>query len=286
MADELSSGPERALAHEACLGRKVEILSFYEAWGNERRPDVAGIELCLGRGFTPMITWEPWQLRTQEGRRPEEQADYSLSALLSGRYEEYIRQWALDLKQVSSPFFLRPMHEMNGSWYPWCGMVNGNKPPDYVEAWRYVRSIFREAGSDKVLWVWSPYAHPVPDEKENELEKYFPGKDEVDWLAMDGYNWGATREWSTWQTFEEVFEDGYDRLIRLSTRKPLMIAETGCAEKGGDKGSWIRGAADALKSRFSEVKVLIWFDVDKECDWRIESSPESLLSFRKHFAAW
>ena len=40
--------------------------------------------------------------------------------------------------------YLRPMHEMNGNWYPWAEGVNGNVAGDYVNAWRHVRAIFRD----------------------------------------------------------------------------------------------------------------------------------------------
>ncbi len=85
-------------------------------------------------------------------------------------------------------------------------------------------------------------------------------------MALDGYDWGSTREWSRWQAFEEVFADGYERLMSLAPRQPLMIAEAGCAEQGADKGLWIQNAADTLKTRFTRVKALVWFEIDKECE--------------------
>lgn len=283
--DALTSGPAHGAAFEASLGRRIQMLSFYEAWGNGRRPDIAGIESCLKQGFVPMITWEPWRIPST-GTAPEQQPDYSLSALADGRYEEYIRSWAEDLKVLSTSIFLRPMHEMNGSWYPWCGTVNGNSPQAYLDAWHYLRSVFDRAGCDRVKWVWSPYAESVPRTSGNEAERYYPGAAAVDWLALDGYNWGSTREWSRWQTFEEIFGGPHHRLLRLDPDKPVMIAETGCAEEGGSKGAWIGGAADSLKTMFSNVKALVWFDIDKECDWRIASSRESLSSFKAHFTTW
>jgi hypothetical protein len=45
-----------------------------------------------------------------------------------------------------------------------------------------------------------------------------------------------------------------------------MIAGAGCTEKGGDKGLWIQNASDTLKNRFTKVKALVLFDVDKERD--------------------
>jgi beta-mannanase len=287
MPDTFESGLKKAMALEVSLGRKIGILSFYEAWGNGRRPDVAGIESCLRQGFAPMITWEPWRLEMPKaGQRPEDQREYSLAALVSGRYDKYITEWASDLKQLSRPIFLRPMHEMNGNWYPWCGKVNGNKPQDYIVAWRYIRSIFRETGSNSVMWVWSPYTESVPDVSDNVSERYFPCAEDVDWLALDGYNWGLSREWSQWQTFVKVFGESYGRLRTLEPRKPFMIAETGCAEEGGDKALWIQEAAEALRNRFPAVKALVWFNVNKECDWRIDSSERSLTGFRTHFNDW
>jgi beta-mannanase len=283
--DGLGSGPAAGAAFESSLGRRIQILSFYEAWGNGRRPDIAGIEACLAQGFVPMITWEPWCIPSS-GAAPEEQPDYSLSALVSGRYEAYIRSWADDLSRLSSPIFLRPMHEMNGNWYPWCGPVNGNTPGEYLAAWHYLRSVFRHAGCDSVEWVWSPYAESVPQTTENDIERYYPGGHAVDWLALDGYNWGSTRAWSRWQTFEEIFDGPHRRISALDPDKPVMIAETGCAEEGGSKGAWIGAAADSLRTMLPAVKAFVWFDIDKECDWRIASSRESLNSFKTHFTTW
>jgi mannan endo-1,4-beta-mannosidase len=175
------------------------------------------------------------------------------------------------------------MHEMNGNWYPWCGTVNGNAPGNHVEAWRYMRSLFREVGNNKTIWVWSPYVHCVPDAPGNGISDYFPGTGEVDWLGLDGYNWGKTRDWSSWQGFPEIFDKTYHLVTQLAPGKPVMIAEVGCAEQGGDKGRWIKDAAEALRTRFAQIKTVVWFSVDKECDWRIESSAESLNAFAQHW---
>jgi len=173
------------------------------------------------------------------------------------------------------------MHEMNGNWYPWCEKVNGNEPGEYIQAWRYIRSIFRKVQCNRLIWVWCPYAHSVPDEPEKEMGLFYPGNTEVDWVGLDGYNWGTTREWSSWQSFRTIFEKGYDNLTMLAPGKSFMIAEVGCAEAGGNKANWINSAFEELDERFPRVKTLVWFNVDKECDWRIESSQRSLVSFKK-----
>ncbi len=272
--------------YNSLLGHDVRILSFYTAWDAGRDgPDLAGIEEVLRSGRIPLITWEPWRRpEFPPVSPPENQPEFSLGAVLNGKYDDYIWKWALALRNVSGPVFFRPMHEMNGNWYPWCGTVNGNKPGDYIEVWRYFRSIFRKAGSHRVIWVWSPYAHSVPDDRQNEMENYYPGSSEVDWLALDGYNWGATREWSRWQSFQEIFEKPLHRMHQLAPGKPAMIAEMGCAEEGGNKSRWVEEAFRYMETKCPPLQALVWFNVRKECDWRIESSPESLISFRQNWS--
>jgi len=270
------------------LKRDVLILSFYIAWGNKTEPDLPGIEMVLQQGSIPMLTWEPWCLPQDQSISclPEDQPDFSLNEILKGRYDDYIRRWAFALKKVSNPILFRPMHEMNGDWYPWCGSVNRNDPGKFIEAWNYLRSIFKEAGNDRLKWVWSPYVHSVPEKPGNEVWQYYPGSGEVDLLALDGYNWGGSQPWSTWQSFEEVFSLGYEVLNQLSLEKPMIIGEMGCAEKGGDKGKWMEEAFDLLKTKFNRIRGLIWFNMNKECDWRIESSIQSFRSFRRGLVKW
>jgi hypothetical protein len=65
-----------------------------------------------------------------------------------------------------------------------------------------------------------------------------------------------------------------------------MLAEVGCAEEGGDKAKWIERAFRILADKFPKIKVLVWFNIKKECDWRIESSPRSLKAFRENIRNW
>jgi beta-mannanase len=285
---DTSSYLKKVSKYSRIFKKNVRILSFYAAWGNETEPDLPGMEMVLHQGLIPMLTWEPWRLPQGQpiSCLPGEQPDFSLDEILKGRYDDYIHQWAIALKTVSGPVLFRPMHEMNGDWYPWCGSVNGNDPGKYVEAWVYLRSFFKEARNDRLRWVWSPYVHSVPEKTGNEIWQYYPGEGEVDVLALDGYNWGGSQPWSLWKSFDEVFSEGYEVLNQIAPEKPMMIGEMGCAEEGGDKGKWMVEAFDLLKSKFNRISGLIWFNMDKECDWRIESSIHSFRSFRKGLRRW
>ena len=197
----------------------------------------------------------------------------------SGRYDEYIRSFGRELAAFSQKIFLRTMHEMNGNWYPWCGSVNGNSAELHIAAWNHIRDLINREALSGIEWVWSPYAHSYPDQPSNSMEEYFPGDDSLDLIAIDGYNWGSSKEWSTWQSFEEIFGDAYDKLSAISQR-PFMIGETASDESGGSKEDWITEAFDRIKTRFNKIESLIWFDEKKECDWRIDSSSASLKAFQ------
>jgi mannan endo-1,4-beta-mannosidase len=265
---------------EASIGRRVPIVSIYWSWGLGHSTDpVEWIRSILRRGRRPLVTWEPWML-PEDFDHPGpsiEDPRFALANIVSGSFDDYIRLGAAALKALPGRIYLRLMHEMNGNWYPWCGTTNGNSPREFVLAWRHVRDIFSQQDVRNVVWVWCPYALSVP--RDQEIAAYYPGDDAVDWLGLDGYNWGDSRPWSSWQDFADLFRESYAAVTALSD-KPLMIAEIGCAESGGSKADWIREAHRQVTASFPRVRAVVWFNLNKECDWRIESSPEALAAFR------
>jgi hypothetical protein len=104
---------------------------------------------------------------------------------------------------------------------------------------------------------------------------YYPGDSYVDWTGVDGYNWGTKN--GGWQTFQQVFKDIYPLLA--AKKKPIMIGEMSSAEAGGDKSKWIDEIIPTLRVSFPFIKCLVWFDINKEADWRISSSPAAEAAF-------
>jgi len=247
---------------------------WYQAWhGWGAEPEPRWIAAAASGGRAPMLTWEPWE----RGGGPA-QPRFRLSRIADGEFDGYVVRWARALRDAGTTVFLRPMHEMNGTWYPWGGTVNGNTPEDYKRAWRRLRGLFDEHRADNVRWVWSPNATDVPDRSNNLFELYYPGDDYVDVLGVDGYNWGAAmKHYGGWRSFEDVFADACRRLELLGPQ-PIWVAETASDSTGGDKAAWVRGML-AAAVHMPRLQAIVWFDVDKERDWRACAPPGTEAAF-------
>ncbi len=257
-------------ALEAATGTDVDQVTFYAAWAHGGDFPAADATRIVGIGATPELTWEPW-----DPAAGLEQPAYRLDRIVAGAHDAYVTRWARQVKAWGRPIVIRFAHEMNGDWYPWAEGVNGNGPGDHAAAWRRVVGIFAKVRATNVTWSWSanvPYPGSTP------LASLYPGDRYVGRVGLDGYNWGTTQTWSTWQSFGEVFGAGVAELGSLSTR-PIHVTETAAPEgAGGDKAAWIADMYAWLDAH-PEVRGVTWFSLLKEADWRIDSSPESLAAW-------
>lgn len=260
-------------AFEGDARKAVAIVMWYQQWGmtdGSQNLQAEWMNEVRTHGSIPLVTWEPWN-PFQGVNQPA----YALQQIIDGMYDAYILTWAQASIAWGHPYFLRFAHEMNGNWYPWSEQVNGNTAGQFVLAWQHVYNLFATQGVTNVTWVWCPnvaYPGSTP------LQGLYPGDATVDWVGMDGYNWGSNQG-HIWQPFSSVFQQTYQELLSITTR-PIMIAETASAEQGGNKASWITDAfVTQLPQHFPSVRAVTWFNENKETDWRIESSPTAQNAF-------
>jgi beta-mannanase len=209
------------------------------------------------------------------------QPAYTSDRIADGSYDAYLTSWGQALAAWGKPVLLRYGHEMNGSWYPWSDGVNGNATGDYIAAWRHVHDVVASAGASNVQWVWSPN---VPDASMPAMSSLYPGASYVDVVALDGYNWGSTQAWTSWTAPSALFGPGLQQLRTIAPGKPILIAETASAEAGGSKADWSRNLITYLSAQ-PDVQGFVWFDFDKEVDWRVNSSASAAAAFRDALAA-
>jgi len=266
------------------VGKQPAIMMWYQPWGTDGRSafSFAAVSELQSRGIVPMVSWEPWNPpddpRSLEN--PQINEKFRLRNISGGDFDTYIRGWARDVRELSGPIMIRPMHEMNGNWYPWGGTANGNRPGDFVSAWHHIHDIFEEEGANNVSWVWSVNLESVPDNKENAYDIYYPGDPYVDWIGISGFNYGDTETWSVWTRMTDLYREGLSSLGKYN--KPLMLAEVSSVESGGDKGEWFTDAFSTLRNEHPNIGAVVWYDaIDEDKDFRITSSFEATQVFRQ-----
>jgi len=255
---------------------KPDYVMFYRDLG--RPYPRRSTDLIRSHGATPVLSLELWHWMRG---RPKASC---LPAIVQGKYDEFFRTWARAAREDGKRVLLRFGFEMNGEWFSWSG-----DPDLFKEAWRRVHAIFREEKAKNVEWVWAPNILSVPKTPENGMHRYYPGDEVVDWVALDGYNFGDDHDqWHTWTSFEAIFDAALNDFAKRYPKKPVMIAETGCAP--GDpkaRAEWIRDAHAYLERR-PQVKALVWFNYDKsrqkEPNFRIDATPGALEAFNDTFA--
>lgn len=255
--------------YASMVGRKPDIVMVFR---NLEGPLLYSNEITnlRARGETPMVTLEPY---AGDGVA-------SFSDIAAGKYDSYFKKEADAVRGLELTVMLRFAHEMNllsSDWGP--GKV-GNTAASYVEAWRHIVTIFRQEGANNVKWIWAPNV----DYGGRPFAQFFPGDEYVDFVALDGYNHGASSG-ESWQTFSKVFASSYATITQLSSR-PVIIAETASNETGGSKAAWIEEAfLETIPQKMPRVSAVVWFDQNKEFDWRIDSSQASLNAYRKVVAS-
>ena len=266
------NGSDYIAEFEDVTGRKLAVVMWYTNFTQDfPRSECDNVS---ARDGVPCITWEPWK-----GEVPD--SAYSLQNIIDGNFDTYITAWAQDAKSFSKPLFLRFAHEMNGNWYPWDGYHNGaaEGPAKFISAWKHVHDIFENAGTDNVTWVWNVNAASSPGETWNSIENYYPGDAYVDWIGIDGYNWGSYLS-TAWQSFDSIFSSVYADIRARYPTNPIMIGEFACAPDGGDKAAWITDAFSKIKTSYSSVKLYNWFNITKERQWQITSDNTYKTAFK------
>jgi hypothetical protein len=255
---------------EARTGADVDQVTFYRSWSLRGDFPAADADRVVAAGAVPELVWEPW-----DPAGGLDQPDYALDRVVAGHFDTYLTRWARQIRGWGQPLVIRFAHEANGDWYPWSAGVNGNTAADYRAAWKKVVAVFDKQQVTNVTWLFTANV-PYPGSKS--LANLYPGDAVVDRVGLDGYNWGTTQAWSTWQSFGEVFGPGVAELDALSTR-PIHVTETGAPEAaGGDKAAWIADMWAWLDAH-PEVSGLTWFSLAKEADWRVDSSEASLAAY-------
>ncbi|MGD0338368.1 MAG: glycosyl hydrolase [Bacteroidota bacterium] len=131
---------------------------------------------------------------------------------INERWKSQVDVVAWFLKQLQNagvPVLWRPYHEMNGDWF-WWGKKEGET--GYKKLYRMLFDrLVNFHGLNNLIWVFN--ANELR-ENVDPFDKYFPGQDVVDILAIDVYRNGYA-------------QNDYDQLLVLAGDKPIALGEVG-----------------------------------------------------------
>ena len=242
------------------VGRQPNLVLLYNSWGEPFSSFFA--QTALQYGATLVIDIDP--------------TSTSCTAIAAGQQDAFLQSYAQSVRAFGHPVIISFGHEMNGSWYPW-GWTH-TQPAVFVQAWRHVVDVFRQAGADNVTWLWTinsvnPSEGPIAD--------YWPGASYVTWVALDAYYYFPH------DNFTGVFGSTI-AAIRQLTNKPILISETAIGQ--------VTGQAANIPGLFAGVSTsgllgFIWFDVSQDSgiyhqDWRLEGHPDAVAAFRAAVATF
>lgn len=267
----ISPGPIGSVDRlEARVGCRFERLRWYQDWSTPFDLDRA--REIAARGAEPQLSWQP-MVRTADGRV----RGVPYREIARGEHDQYLREFARGLRRLGRPVAIAFAPEMNGDWIPY-RLTATNRAEDFVAAYRRIHKLLRDAGA-RVRWVWTP--NVIYPNQTAAFAELYPGDAYVDALGLDGYNWGRTRPYTRWQSFDEVFGPSLAALSALA-RKPVEIVEFSSADAGGDKARWIADMCRSIR-RYPRLERLDWFNVDNSAtervDWRVDSAPGAVEAF-------
>lgn len=209
---------------------------FPMAWAQEVR----------ALGGIPHIAWEP------------------NSGLDKVRDDDYLQSFAREMASLEAPVFVRFASEMNGGWVNYHG-----DPGKYKEKWRLVHDVLAEK-APQAMMLWSVFTFP-----ENQIMRYYPGDDWVDWVGVNIYNVPYHND----NLYEKAQQEDPLRLLdfiydTFSARKPIHISEYGASNYATTDGKHhtdhavekIERLYGQLPKRYPRVKAITYFNVNTLCD--------------------
>ncbi|MGH9009716.1 MAG: glycoside hydrolase family 26 protein [Acidimicrobiia bacterium] len=251
------AGKAAVEALEADIGRFLDIDHIFYPWDE---PFPTGRERWdVSHGRVPMISWNGRGVRASE--------------IAAGSHNGVIAERAVNVKALRKPVLIRWFWEMDGKkkaeW--------AESPEAYIAAWQRIHNVFDDEGANNVSWVWCPNASAFAD---GSAQRFYPGDRYVDFICADGYNWAPGREGDPWRSFGETFSAFH--AWGLQQDKPLMVGEYGVQERAdGEKAAWLRDAKESLKSEFRAIRAVVYFDANRDYDWRVRTSPSAMAAFRE-----
>jgi hypothetical protein len=257
-------------------GRTPAMWAIWVTWGSSANAFPTALSQALrSRNVTPMIWWAP-----AHESDPDDPTFARHRNITDGDHDAYIRQFAREARDYGGTVLLRFAHEMNGSYFPWAVGKFDNTASTFIAAWRHIHAIFQAEGAANVKLVWSVSRQACPGDC-NPYAQFWPGDAYVDVMGFSAYNWG-TFGGKNWAEMYALYRPMVIDLTSISS-KPIIVAETGSTDLGGDKAAWIRDGYREVHERLPQISGIVYLNADLRDlghpDWRLASPAAALAAY-------
>eukprot|EP01062_Namystynia_karyoxenos_P014622 TRINITY_DN15271_c0_g1_i2.p1 TRINITY_DN15271_c0_g1~~TRINITY_DN15271_c0_g1_i2.p1 ORF type:complete len:699 (+),score=164.64 TRINITY_DN15271_c0_g1_i2:74-2170(+) len=249
---------------------RVSVANYALGWADPSKlPGVFSSDIAplWAAGHVPVITWMPYPYATWTNPQPNVD-------IAGGKYDAYIDAFYKELKSFlagGKRAYIRFAPEGNGNWFPWApqcpscsstGQKISQTPASYVDMWKYVRGKASDIPDTQLQWIWAANNVDAPDGSST-LEGVFPGADQVDWVGVDGLNFGDTLPAHKWQTPKDTFAQVLSRVAKAAPGKPVAVSTFGTVSSPNGpaaKGAWLHDALALFAS--AKVGMVLAFNQD------------------------
>ena len=260
-------------AYETAAGKETAWVYFSNNWYRSRAFPLATANMINGLGAVPYIRL---MLRSSADQaRAKNEKTFTLQHIIEGQFDADLRAWGTVAKNYGKPLIVEYGTEFNGFWFPWNARWNGWKektgfgskkkydgPERFQAAFRHIVETVRGQGATNIKWVWHVNNDDDYPHSWNKLERYYPGDDVVDWVAISAYG-AQTPDETEREDFRTMMDSTYPRVQAIAPAKPVIVAEFGhtAHSAAGEGGPWAKSALHHLITRrWSNVIGFSWWN--------------------------
>lgn len=291
--------PAATDAYEKASGHKVAWVYFSNNWHKSTAFPAATCQWIAQRGSIPYI-----RLMLRSNIEPgSAETTFTLDRIIKGEFDPQLRAWARGAARWGRPLMAEYGPEVNGDWFPWNGSYNGAEktngfgdpkkadgPERFVAAYRHIIDVMRQEKAFNVSWVYHVDVYGSPDEPWNNMAAYYPGDSYIDWMALSAYGAQDSLDEGA-QSFRGLVDAGYPVLAKVSSTKPIIVAEMGTDVRNTltSPAAWTKTAlTDMFAKRWPRIVGFCWWnerwanseDASEDSDMRIQDSASVSKAFR------
>jgi hypothetical protein len=180
-----------------------------------------------------------------------------LERIIRGDYDPQLTVLAERITKVGKRITVRPLHEIDGGWYPWGMYAEGNTPELAADAFVHIANVFSRVGA--------PTSFDTNINRRDgkqlvlgDAERYMPKIMKVsESRSVSSYNRCLSNpiKYPKSRTFAEEFRPVYQRLLKFGDQ-PINVAEVSTTNFLGcqDKLEWFEEMLESIDTEFTKVE--------------------------------